>query len=131
MGMLDNYFIEDHLLPEDLRGKKHHWLGRADDVPWHTWDSDIYLDEGVIRIITYSWEEVPKEEKPYPDATGIKALLGSRRRVLPGNREEIWDYHGDLHIWSFEETTINLRIRYTEGRITEVIQTGEYEGPFG
>jgi hypothetical protein len=100
MGMFDDLIINTDMLPVSDEEKK--LIGNNPN--WQTKDFDcdlteIYItDEGDLKINRWDCEEVPKEERPYPDGEGLSGLIGSLRRV--NERLETIPYHGYVYFYS-------------------------------
>ena len=100
MGMFDTLYINTNRLPITRAEKK--LLGEHPE--WQTKDLDsvlaeVYItDEGELKVNQFEYEEVPKEERPYPDGEGVRAIFGSLRRV--NERLETIPYHGYIRFYT-------------------------------
>lgn len=83
--------------------------------------------DGRLSWRPWRLEEVPKEERPHPDADDddIMSLLGSVRRVE--SAPEYMDYHGDIDFYVCGTTRgqsnggwWKYRARFTDGRCSEI-----------
>jgi hypothetical protein len=121
MGMFDYLYISASLLPVSDEEKK--MIGN--DVEWQTKDFDRYLteiyitDDGELKICRWELENVPKEERPYPNDEGILGILGSVRRI--NERLETLNYHGIVNFYS----TINrewyeFSAKFTDGKLVSI-----------
>ena len=81
--------------------------------------------DGRLSWRPYHTAEVPKKERPYPDADGPLALVGFIRRV---EREpEFVDFHGDIEFGTistregrYSGGTWDYRARFTDGRCEKI-----------
>jgi len=98
--MYDTLKIKTEMLP--ITDEEKHLLGENPD--WQTKDFDcdlteIYItDKGELKINRWDYEEVPKEERPYPDGEGLLGLMGGLRRV--NKRLETIQHHGYVNFYS-------------------------------
>ena len=128
MGMFDTIFVNVYLLPlnkDELELFQKTY--ESDIINCQTKDLDcdlteIYItDEGDLKINRWEYEEVPKEERPHPNAEGLLGLAGSLRRI---NQRLEMIYHngtvvfytdiGDLW-YEFTATFTNGKLDYIEG----------------
>ena len=110
MGMFD-YVQCDYPLPD----------GRVVDGPvFQTKDFDCGMDIVRIsragRLVLREWHfvDVPKAERPYPDAEegSIESMCGIVRRVV--DREYEAEFHGDMNFYGEPGDFI---ARFTEGQL--------------
>ncbi len=79
--------------------------GNPPVIEFQTKDLDNCLDDyeitadGRLILHQWDWEETPEDDKPYPNATGIKAIFGCIRKVEGSHREINQEYHGDLNFY--------------------------------
>lgn len=120
----------------------------AANIEFQTKDLDCCLDdyeitkEGRLVKHRWDWEQTPENEKPYPNAEGIKALFGSLRKKAGSYRVIDLNFHGDINFYgdinSGEIRTINIETgvdtnhpgptpewfeyvaRFTEGRLVRL-----------
>ncbi|MEM6842903.1 MAG: hypothetical protein AAF632_11810 [Bacteroidota bacterium] len=126
MGMFDTLYINTNRLPISRVEKK--LLG--DNPEWQTKDLDnvlteVYItDEGELKVNQWEYEEVPKEERPHPDAEGILALAGSLRRV--NQRLETIPYHGYIRFYTSVTDHTETRqwyefsAKFTDGKLVGI-----------
>lgn len=110
MGMFD-YLQCDYPLPD----------GRVVEGPvFQTKEFDCFMN--IVRITSAGriilqdshYEDVPKAERPYPDAPdgSFKALCGCMRRVVDGESDA--EFHGDLNFYGDPGDFI---ARFTDGQL--------------
>lgn len=96
-----------------------------------TADGRLLLDRG-------DWEEVPKEERPYPDAEDFRALFGSIRRVpktVDANFHGVVEFYG-LEVVGYEPDerygprgrpvykSHDYLAKFTDGKLVEITAQG-------
>lgn len=127
MGMFDHLFIDTDMLPVSEEEK----IKLGKDKEWQTKDFDCILTEiyitrdGELKINTWNYEEVPKEERPYPDDDGIMGLIGSLRRV---NEElKTLNHHGRVRFYSYlgdpnddSMEWYEFEAKFTDGKLVEI-----------
>jgi hypothetical protein len=84
MGMFDRVIIEDiDILP--ISEKEKNSFKKSYELQTKDFDcilTEIYITkEKELKIAKWKYESVPPEERPYPNATGIKSLMGCIKRV--------------------------------------------------
>jgi hypothetical protein len=87
--------------------------------------------DGRLTWRPYHWEDVPKEERPYPDDDGFLGLCGSMRRV-ERDPEDI-PYHGDIDFYAGNHPDVGwweYKARFTEGKLAR-IELVEFRAPEG
>lgn len=126
MGMFDTVLINTNRLPLTRAEKK--LLG--DNPEWQTkdWESvltEIHItDEGEFKVNQWKYEEVPKEERPYPEAEGVMSMRGCLRRV--DQRLETILYHGYLQFYTGvkdeqdNHTWFEFSAKFTDGRLVGI-----------
>lgn len=121
MGMFDTIFINNNMLPISDEEKK--LIG--ENPNWQTKDldcdlSEIYItDNGQLTINRWELECVPKEERPYPDADGLRGLIGSMRRV--NERLEVIYHHGYIKFYSsVGGKWYQFLAKFTDGRLESI-----------
>jgi hypothetical protein len=86
--------------------------------------------EGRLLHHSVRYEQVPKAERPYPDAAddSFKALAGSIRLVPTGDVDT--NYHGYVRFYEYSETREwwEYRAKFTDGVCIELVCT-EHRGP--
>lgn len=120
--MFDSLEINVDLLPisteekEKLRKHKPQWQTKSFDCTLTT----VYItDEGSLLISRWEYEEVPKEERPYPNDTGVLGLAGSIKRV--NQRLEPIDFHGSANFWSdVESVWYEFTAKFTDGKLVQI-----------
>lgn len=71
--------------------------------------------DGRLTWHPYTMEEVPKADRPHPDADGLLGIMGSIRRV---EQEAVTvPYHGDIEFYTLGDNRgwWDYRARFTEG----------------
>lgn len=125
MGMYDNLIISRHLLP--LRYEDFDYLTDIDYVKldWQTKSfdnnlSNIYIeDDKRLYIEKFDYEEVPKEERPYPDDIGIFGLCGSLRKT--NISIEPLDYHGYVRFYTnIKNIWFEYEAKFTDGLMVDI-----------
>jgi hypothetical protein len=118
MGMFDYLYINTDKLPVSNEEKK--FIG--ENPNWQTKDFDcclteIYItDEGELKINRWNYEEVPKEERLYPDGKGLLGLMGSLKRV--NERLEVIPYHGYIKFYSvIENDWYEFFAKFSDGKL--------------
>lgn len=121
MGMFDYLIINTDKLPVTDEEKK--LIG--ENPGWQTKDFDcelteIYItDEGELKINRWNYEEVTKEERPYPDGEGLLGLMGSLRRV--NERLEKIEYHGCVFFYSIiGDDWYEFFAKFTDGKLVSI-----------
>lgn len=80
--------------------------------------TEVYItDDDRIKISHWDMEEVPKEERPYPNSDGIRGLMGSLRRT--NKKIEYLDYNGSV---SFGNGEYNFQAWFKNGRMVDIIK---------
>ena len=90
---------------------------------------DIYTITAAGRLMVEDvhFDEVPKAERPYPDAPddSLLSLLGSMRRVVDGSHDV--GLHGDLHFYEWHDNHDGgageweeYRARFTLGQLESI-----------
>lgn len=120
MGMFDYLNVDINILP-DLTEEERVKLG-GNNIDWQTKDFEcemthVYIVEDTenkfrhsflknrtpykLQIKRFDWEEVPKEERPYPNAdeNSFEHLLGSFREI--NVRVEDLDYTGTFTFYTY------------------------------
>ena len=96
MGMFDNLIVDNKILPdltEDEISQLKDWQTKS----FENMLTNVYITEEKtlnhsfidgsgstsykLQIKESDWEEVPMEERPYPNAEGLRALMGCMREV--------------------------------------------------
>lgn len=75
------------------------------------------------RLIAHRvrYEEVPKAERPYPDADGLRGLVGSIKAV-PVKDEDL-NWHGWLNFYGGSQRRWReFNAKFTEGQLVEIVQ---------
>lgn len=100
MGMFDWLMINTDLLPVSDAEKR--VIG--DNPGWQTKDLDNAMftanitDSKILTIERFDLDIVPKNERPYPQAKGLKGTIGMCKRV--NETTVILDYNGILCFYS-------------------------------
>ena len=120
MGMFDYLVVDINILPH-LTEEERDKLGNS-RIDWQTKDFEcelthVYIVEDIenkfkhsflknktpykLQIKRFDWEEVPKSERPYPDAEEgtLEALVGSVKEV--NLRIEDLDYTGTFRFYTY------------------------------
>ncbi len=87
--------------------------------------TEIHItDEGEFKVNQWEYEEVPKEERPHPEAEGVRAMKGCLRRV--DQTLETILYHGYLRFYTGMKdkydsyTWFEFSAKFTDGRLVGV-----------
>jgi len=121
MGMYDNLIINTDKLPVSDEEKK--LIGKNPDWKTKNFDcnlTEIYItDEGELKINRWNYEEVPKEERPYPNDEGLFGLMGSLRQV--NERIETIAYHGYVNFYSnIGNDRYMFLAKFTDGKLVSI-----------
>ena len=124
MGMYDHLYVEDlSLLPltESERA------GLTTETEWQTKSLDCVLTDAYLtpdkrlEELLFDMEEVPKEERPYPDKDGFMGMIGSLRRV--NERRVDTGHHGYLNFYtSHNGKWLEFRAKFTDGVMVEIVR---------
>jgi len=117
MGMYDHLYVEDlSLLP--LSDEERSLLSTS--TGWQTKSLDSTLTDVFItpnrrlEVLSFEYEEVPKEERPYPNDEGILGLMGSLRRV--GECRDDVNHHRYLSFYTrLADELLEFRAKFTDG----------------
>jgi hypothetical protein len=117
MGMYDHLYVEDlSLLP--LSDEERSLLSTSTE--WQTKSLDSTLTDVFItpnrrlEVLSFEYEEVPKEERPYPDDDGFMGMIGSLRRV--NERRVDTGHHGYLSFYTrLADELLEFRAKFTDG----------------
>ncbi|MCE6957870.1 hypothetical protein LAZ40_02205 [Cereibacter sphaeroides] len=75
--------------------------------------------DGRLSWRPYEMEEVPKEDRAYPDDDGLKGFIGSRRRV-ERDPEDV-PFRGDIRFYAKSGSGWwEFKARFTEGRLARI-----------
>lgn len=121
MGMFDDLRCE-RVMPDgyDARGR----------VAFQTKDFECSMVTYEIspegRMLQPIWrsEEVPKHERPYPDADGLMGLCGSMRTIVEKMHD--MNYHGIVNFYTFDSddkgggTWHGYNAKFTEGQLVNI-----------
>lgn len=122
MGMFD-YVQCDYPLPD----------GQIAEGPvFQTKDFNCFMDivritrEGRVILQATHYEDVPKAERPEPDApdSSLMAMRGCIRRVVDSEYDA--EFHGDMHFYDLEREFI---ARFTEGQLKWIKPLTLFEPP--
>ena len=122
MGMYDHLYVKDlSVLP--LTEEEKTLL--TTETEWQTKSFDCTLGEiyltanGTLEELGFDYEEVPKEERPYPDAEGPMGLCGSFRRI--NERVEPLEHHGYVNFYtSIKSRWIEFVAKFTDGKMVHI-----------
>lgn len=121
MGMYDYLMINTGKLPvtdeeKKLIGENPGWQTKSFDCIL----TEIYItDDGQLLINRWNYEEVPKEERPYPDGEGLLRLAGALRRV--NERLEVIEYHGYVNFYSnIGDDWYEFYAKFTDGKLVSI-----------
>lgn len=139
MGMFDHVVVEEGVdLPE--------FPDDASEYTWQTKDFDTLnfttykiTDDGRLLQEEFHYEEVPKEERPYPDADPdeepLKAMAGRMKKVNDGWTER--QYHGIVnfyHAIPIDDDPIDgdrmwweYDAKFTDGQLENINLTDKHE----
>lgn len=97
MGMF-NYLKCERIMPDGYDG-----TGKIFQTKDFECDMSTYVinQEGKLIGENYHYEDVPKEERPYPDGEGWKEWCGSLKKVIDSHYDR--NYHGFLRFYDIEE----------------------------
>ena len=102
------------------------------DTEWQTKDLDnvlteVYItDDDELKINQWTYESVPKEERPYPNDDGIKGMMGSLRRV--NERLETIPYHGFINFYTnVNKHWYEFKAKFTDGKLVNIERTEDRE----
>lgn len=119
MGMFDYIICEMPLpkTPEPPVG-----TFQTKDTPDQYMTTYTITEDGRLSWRPYTIENVPREERPYPDAPegSLKAICGMIRRV-ESDPEVLEDFHGDVHFYTGgPRGWWEYRARFTDGVCKEI-----------
>ena len=120
MGMFDYVKIDFDMLPLTDEEKAKYYENKL-SLEFQTKDFDCEMTEihitkdGELKINRWEYEEVPKEERPYPNDEGLKGLFGSLRRK--NERLETVNYHGYVYFYSMD---LEFSAKFTDGKLVEI-----------
>lgn len=141
MGMFDNLVVDLNILP-DITEEDKNLLRTSDNFQTKAFENiltTVYIikDETLsfrhsftnekflpykLQIKESEWEEVPKEERPYPNDEGIKSLFGSMREV--NVRIVDLDYTGTFTFYDFvgfnEKRWFEFEVEVKNGKIISI-----------
>jgi hypothetical protein len=117
MGMYDHLYVEDlSLLP--LSDEERSLLSTSTE--WQTKSLDSTLTDVFItpnrrlEVLSFEYEEVPREERPHPDDDGFMGMIGSLRRV--NKRRVDTGHHGYLNFYtSHKGEWLEFMAKFTDG----------------
>ena len=97
----------------------------TDDIDWQTKDFDsclteIYInDDGTLDEMNFEYEEVPLEERPYPNADGYMKFAGSMRRT---NEHKVrLNYHGMVNFYThIDSEWFEFEAKFTDGILVDI-----------
>lgn len=132
MGMFD--WIECEMpLPEKPDTAKHGF--QTKDTPDQMLTTYTITSDGLLMWRPYTYEDVPRSERPYPDAPDDdpRSWFGASRKV---EREpECLDFHGDIRFYTSDEDGgwWEYKARFTEGVCAgiEIVETPNRESDNG
>jgi len=121
MGMYDTIKINKDLLPISDYEK----TLVTEDIDWQTKDfnsclTEIYInDDGTLDEVEFEYEEVPIEERPYPNADGFMKMAGSMRRT--NERKVRLYHHGMINFYShIDDEWFEFRAKFTDGIMVDI-----------
>lgn len=121
MGMYDTLYVNVDKLPVSPEEKVLIGKNRS----WQTKDlyctlTEIYItDEGTLTAMKWRYEEVPKEERAYPEADGLLGLIGSMRRV--DEHLETVPHHGYVSFYSdVGDDWYEFSAKFTDGKLVSI-----------
>lgn len=122
MGMYDHFYVKDlSVLPLTEREKGL----LTTETEWQTKSFDCVLAEiyltanGTLEELGFDYEEVPKEERPYPDAEGPIGLCCSFRRI--NERIEPLAHHGYVNFCTnIKSHWIEFVAKFTDGKMVHI-----------
>ena len=121
MGMYDYLKINVDLLPISTEEKNR----LRDRCEWQTKDLDCTLTEVVVTddehltISRWEYEEVPLEERPYPNDTGFLSLAGSLRRV--NKRMESVNHHLFVNFYTdVDDIWYEFKAEFNHGKLIKI-----------
>lgn len=128
MGMYDHIEIDIEKLPLPKEVKENF----GDNPGFQTKDfecvlTEVYLKDDCIEVAEWEYEEVPVEERPYPNEDGLLLFAGSLRRKNK-RMNKITDYHGHVNFYTFcnnengDEEWYEFNAKYTNGKLEEIIR---------
>ena len=83
--------------------------------------------DGTLWIERFNQEVVPETERPYPNETGILALVGMLRSV--NVRWEQVRLHGILNFYAGDATTWHeYDAKFTDGKLVSIAVASQLEG---
>lgn len=116
-----DYVIVEAELPKSAPG----WIEgkfQTKDTPRQFMETYVITADGKLIHKAQEYEEVPKEERPYPDEDGLFALVGSLRSAPVGDVQIM--FHGDLHLIASNRDWSKFwrcRARFTHGKLEEIV----------
>jgi hypothetical protein len=141
MGMFDNLIVDLDILPEITEEDKN-LLRTSNNFQTKAFENTlttVYItkDESLnfrhsftnepflpykLQIKESEWEEVPKEERPYPNAEGFRSLMGCMREV--NVRVVDLDYTGTFTFYDFvnynEKKWFEFEVETKNGKIISI-----------
>lgn len=96
MGMFDNLIVDNKILPdltEDEMSQLKDWQTKSfentltnvyiveDNKFNHSFIKGTASTSYKLQIKEFDWEEVPMDERPYPNSEGFESLMGCMREV--------------------------------------------------
>lgn len=121
MGLYDNVIINVDMLNVSDEDKV-----RLKNQAFQTKDfdnemTDIHIeDDGRIKIKRFDYQEVPVEERPYPNAEGLLAFMGSIREVNV-TYEYLTDLHGYFKFYtSVGDEQFKFKAKFTDGKLIKI-----------
>jgi hypothetical protein len=102
-----------------------------EDKEYQTKDFECIME--TYRIVNkrllkdeYHYEEVPKEQRPYPDGKGILKMCGCVKKVIDKKDVDV-EYHGifEAHYIDNNKNFHSELFKFTDGNLVEVIKQDE------
>lgn len=77
-------------------------------------------EDGRLLIEDFEYEDVPKEERPYPNDTGIKGIFGCLRKINLRWRD--LEFHGWFVFYDYVDgVSHEYKAKYTDGKLMEIV----------
>ena len=112
MGMFD-YIRSEVPLPDGFEGELQTKNFRC-ELATHVIRADGRL---ILEILDHT-EEVPREERPYPNDDGFRGLFGSLRSVW---RHEDANFHGIVNFYGRGDRWHEYNAKFTDGQLVEIV----------
>lgn len=121
MGMFDTVKVDLNRLPIEEKDRKKIGINTFQTKDFDCVLTEISLGERLM-IKRSDIEEVPMNERPYPNAGGLREFIGSLREI--NIRWEDLNFHGKFNFYARiggkKPEFFNFEAKYTDGNLTEI-----------